>query len=397
MSPCIRQWPAFGILFLSACGGGGDPAGTPGSSAVATVTVTLASNSVQSGSSTQASAILRDGGGAVLTGRAVSWASSNTAVATVGGDGQVAAIAPGATTITASSEGRSGSAQLTVAQPAVASVSITGTSRVKVGDTYTYTAQARLADGTIVVRPVVWSVVETGRATITAGGVLTPLVTGSITVKATVESVSFGGAVTAYDWQFLDSGGVVAAYLSADLAISNQFGTNEFPTLAIGCSSGTFIIYVDTENFVTQNGLVSFSLDGGTIFSQTWVEFDVFSALAHPGPTNLATKNLAAAIAAARSFAFAFTEFQSTARATIFRVTGLNPLLTQVLNACPSNAIRAEDDGVAPLDRLAPLLSPAPMTPDRVARAAMGSLESASPAAALRAAPPTPRVRLTRP
>ena len=84
---------------------------------VATVSVTLASASRTVGQTTQATATLRDANGTVLTGRAVTWTSSNPSVATVSGSGLVTAVGAGSANITASSEGRSGSAPLTVTAP----------------------------------------------------------------------------------------------------------------------------------------------------------------------------------------------------------------------------------------------------------------------------------------
>src|SRR5687767_2230963 len=81
---------------------------------VASTSVELAASSLNPGQTTQATATTRDASNAVLTGRAVSWSSSNSAVATVSGSGLVTAIAAGTVQITATSEGRSGSAALTV-------------------------------------------------------------------------------------------------------------------------------------------------------------------------------------------------------------------------------------------------------------------------------------------
>src|SRR4029077_3348517 len=57
---------------------------------------------------------LKDAGGNVLTGRTVTWASSNAAVATVTGNGLEAGLTPGTATIAATSGGVSGSAAITV-------------------------------------------------------------------------------------------------------------------------------------------------------------------------------------------------------------------------------------------------------------------------------------------
>jgi uncharacterized protein YjdB len=346
---------------------------------VATVNVTLTTATLAPGQGTLATASLLSSTGAALTGRAVTWSSTNPSVATVAGSGAVTAVSPGTTQITASSEGRSGFATLTVTQPPVATLTISGTERVKAGDAYQYTATARLGDGTVVVRPITWSVVEPGRGTITQGGLLTPAGIGAMTVRATVDGVTFNGAVTSYDWTLV-SGQTVSAFLPADLPITNKFGQSEFPELVISCglASGNFLLWVDMQNIVTQSGGVSYSFDGGTIFSSTWIEFDNFSALGHPGPSNLTTKNFASLIGLSRQFGFAFTEFLSTAKATIFRVTGLTPYLNQVLAACPSNNLR---DGESRLmEQMQVLDNPTPMNAERMERQRQGVMTSNAPA-----------------
>jgi uncharacterized protein YjdB len=80
---------------------------------VATVTVTVAS-SIDVGQTTAATAVLRDAGGNVLNGRAVSWTSNNTAVATVSASGSVTGRTVGSADITATSEGVSGSSTIDV-------------------------------------------------------------------------------------------------------------------------------------------------------------------------------------------------------------------------------------------------------------------------------------------
>lgn len=370
------------IIVATIDGVAGSAALTVAPMPVATVNVSLTTATLAPGQGTLATASLLSSSGAALSGRVVTWSSTNPAVATVSAVGGVTALTPGTTQITATSEGRSGSATLTVTQPPVASVTISGTERVKAGDAYQYTATARLGDGTVVVRPVTWSVVEPGRGTITQGGVLTPAGTGAMTVRATVEGVTFNGAVTSYDWTLV-TGGVVSAFLPSDIAITNRFGQSEYPKLWVGCNltNGFFGLYVDTDNFITQNGGISYSFDGGTIFSTTWIEFDNFSAIGHPGPSNLASKNFASLIGLSRQFGFAFTEFLGTAKATIFRVTGLTPYLNQVLAACPSNNLR---DGESRLmEQMQVLDHPTPMNAERMERQRQGVTTSSAPALVL--------------
>ena len=81
---------------------------------VASVSVTLASGTLQINQTTQATAVTRDANNNVLTGRNVSWSSDNAQIASVSTAGVVTAVAPGSTMIVATAEGKSGSAQITV-------------------------------------------------------------------------------------------------------------------------------------------------------------------------------------------------------------------------------------------------------------------------------------------
>src|SRR5712691_1975880 len=81
---------------------------------VASVTVSPATASVAVGQTVQLTATPKDANGNPLTGRTVTWATTNAAVAAVDGNGLVSSVAAGAATIGASSEGQSGAATLTV-------------------------------------------------------------------------------------------------------------------------------------------------------------------------------------------------------------------------------------------------------------------------------------------
>ncbi len=106
------------ILLVAACGGG-DPSGPPPPApppappAVATVTLSATEATLVPDQQVQLTATLRDASGNTLSGRTVDWSSSAIGVATVS-NGLVTAVAPGAANITASSEGRSASASITV-------------------------------------------------------------------------------------------------------------------------------------------------------------------------------------------------------------------------------------------------------------------------------------------
>src|SRR2546427_6891497 len=84
---------------------------------VSVASVTLLPASVGVGQTVQLTAALTDAAGSPLSGRVVTWASGAPAVATVSGSGLVAGVAAGPGTITATSEGQSGAAAITVTAP----------------------------------------------------------------------------------------------------------------------------------------------------------------------------------------------------------------------------------------------------------------------------------------
>ncbi|HEV2150143.1 MAG TPA: Ig-like domain-containing protein [Longimicrobiaceae bacterium] len=112
---------AAGTSYVTASAGGKSAVSTVTVAAVpvATVTVSPGTASIAVGGSVDLAAVARDGSGQVLTGRPVTWATSNAGVATVSSTGVVTGVAGGTVTVTATSEGKSGTAQVTVSAPTV--------------------------------------------------------------------------------------------------------------------------------------------------------------------------------------------------------------------------------------------------------------------------------------
>ena len=81
---------------------------------VATVNVAPTTGSVAVGKNLQLTVSLLDAAGNVLTGRPISWSSANVATATVSSAGVVRGVKRGTTTITTTSEGKIGTASITV-------------------------------------------------------------------------------------------------------------------------------------------------------------------------------------------------------------------------------------------------------------------------------------------
>ncbi|HKC47975.1 MAG TPA: Ig-like domain-containing protein [Gemmatimonadales bacterium] len=114
---------------------------------VATVTVSPASASVAVGSTIQLTATTKDAGGNVLTGRTITWSSNATSIAPVNGTGLVTGGAAGSATITATSEGKSGTSAITVSGGTSGTVVFVGAGDISDCGNDNDEATAKLLDG----------------------------------------------------------------------------------------------------------------------------------------------------------------------------------------------------------------------------------------------------------
>ncbi|HEU6452927.1 MAG TPA: Ig-like domain-containing protein [Gemmatimonadaceae bacterium] len=153
---------------------------------VSSVVVTPDTATLVVGASKQLTAKTYDAGGTELSGRTITWSSSNEDVASVSSSGKVLAVAPGSATITATSEGKSDKATITVVAPVSSVVVSPDSISVIVGKTSTLTATVKDASGnTLTGRDVTWKSDNTGVATVDANGVVTGVSAGTTTVTAT--------------------------------------------------------------------------------------------------------------------------------------------------------------------------------------------------------------------
>jgi uncharacterized protein YjdB len=172
----------------------------PAPAPVATVGVTLGTAALTTGQTTQATATPRDAQGNALTGRTVSWSSSNGNVATVSASGVVTAVGAGSATISATSEGKTGSAGVTVTAPIapVATVAVAlGTSSVVAGGGTQATATLRDAQGnTLTGRSVTWSSSNPSVATVSGTGAVSAVAPGTASITATSEGKTGAATLT---------------------------------------------------------------------------------------------------------------------------------------------------------------------------------------------------------
>lgn len=152
---------------------------------VASVTVSPATLSVTVGQTGQLTATLKDASGNTLSGRVVSWSSSQTAVATVSGNGVVTGESTGTATITAASEGQTGTATVTVVAPGVRTVTVTPSSAtIAPFGTVQLTATVRDPSGAIINASVTWSSSNALVAGVSSSGLVTGLLPGTVTITA---------------------------------------------------------------------------------------------------------------------------------------------------------------------------------------------------------------------
>ena len=169
---------------------------------VAAVTLSVAS-SVNVGSSTQATATLKDAAGNLLTGRVITWVSSDASIASVSTTGLVTGLLGGAVTITASAEGKSASAVVTsvAPKPAVHMITLTANSTsIKIGELTQVTAVPKDVNGTpITGLTITWSSSASAVATVSSGGMVAGRSAGSALIYAKADSVTRSISMTVID------------------------------------------------------------------------------------------------------------------------------------------------------------------------------------------------------
>lgn len=179
------------LLLVPALSCGGDST-APGPAAIATVRVTgaPADRVLFIGQKVRLSALVYDAADAIVSGKAVSWSSSNATAAEVSDAGEVTAVGVGATRITATVEGKEGSVELQVRQVPVGSVTIMGPviSIIYGEQAVQLAVTLRDANGGVVTgRDVSWSSSHPTRATVDQSGLVTGAAAGPVTITATSE------------------------------------------------------------------------------------------------------------------------------------------------------------------------------------------------------------------
>lgn len=213
----------LGLVLASAgtvaCGGGGDITGPPGNNgggtgggsgggtvAVGSVVLGSTTASIQAGATVTLTATTRDASGNALSGRAITWTTSDATIATVSSTGVVTGQGPGTATITATSEGKTAQATITVTAVPVASLTLSAASPVNLLiavidstalGSATVVATTKDASGNVLTgRTVSWSSDANSIATVSSTGVIKAVAAGSATITATSEGKTASVTVT---------------------------------------------------------------------------------------------------------------------------------------------------------------------------------------------------------
>ncbi len=198
-NPQIATVSSSGVVTARAVGEARIAASSGGQSALSTITVTArevasvqitpVAISVRVGRSATLQARALDADGQPLTDRTITWTSANASIATITAQGVVTAVAAGATTVTATSDGRTAQAAVTITPEPVATVTVAPTlDTLAVGGARTFAATVRDVDGaTLTGRAIAWSVNNVNVATVSSTGDVTALAPGTVTVSAVSE------------------------------------------------------------------------------------------------------------------------------------------------------------------------------------------------------------------
>src|SRR6185437_763441 len=167
---------------------------------VASITVAPPSATLSVEQTVALTATVKDANGNTLSGRAISWVSSNGAVATVSKTGVVTGVGVGTATVTATSEGKSVGVPVTVQPGPAATVHVTPTiASMSVGQTLTITATAADAQGNAITgRPFTWHSSNSSVASVSPTGVVAAKKRGTATITATLDGKSASTAITVH-------------------------------------------------------------------------------------------------------------------------------------------------------------------------------------------------------
>jgi uncharacterized protein YjdB len=225
---------------------------------VATVSVQPTTSNLTPGQTAALTATLADANGNVLSGRIVTWSSSDPGVATVSQSGVVTAVDAGGATISATSEGHSGGATVTVTVP-VATITLKPTTlTIAPKQSEPLTATTTSANGTVLTgRLVTYTSSNTAVASVTSDGQVTGIASGTATITATSEGKSATAAVRVQPGPAAKIAMPTSLYLGRSTRVTLTATATDAFGNAIEGRAFTWTSSNTTVATVDQNGLVT--------------------------------------------------------------------------------------------------------------------------------------------
>ena len=191
-------------LVLSGCGGGSSKSNTQSTSATKTLSSIAVSGknsakSVVAGTTLQLVAVgtYSDGTTADITSQ-VTWSTSDPAVATANVAGLLTAVKAGSVIASAKQGAITGAMTIAVNAATLSSISVSGGAALAAGLSEQLSAQATYSDSSTqtITSQVTWQSSDATVATVSASGMLTSLKAGTVTITASMNSVSGNTGVT---------------------------------------------------------------------------------------------------------------------------------------------------------------------------------------------------------
>ena len=189
-----RLW--WTVLLLAACESSSK---TVEPNPVKSIDVTLSAAQAVAGATVQATAVIKDAAGAILTDRRPTWTSVFPTVATVDNNGLVTTLAAGQATIRASAGGVSADVTLLIVNPRAASIRLVRDAETVFipGGALQLLALVKDSSGVAIANPTIaWQSTQPLIASVSALGLVTPLAVGTTTVRATVDGNTASAVIT---------------------------------------------------------------------------------------------------------------------------------------------------------------------------------------------------------
>jgi len=161
--------------------------------ALSTITVSLAAGHVAIGGTVLATAVLKNGAGAVIADGLPAWSSLNPTIAVVGANGLITGVGLGTATIRATAGTVTTDVQVVVVNPVATSLVMTRDTATVLfpSGTLQLQANARDASGALIARPdITWSSATPLIARVSSAGLVTPVAAGTAVIRASMDSVS---------------------------------------------------------------------------------------------------------------------------------------------------------------------------------------------------------------